>query len=189
MRSSIRFAAAALAALYWGLGPAAAEQSTRKIEKTALCADPACKKGAAAYRPWELKLQVPAKLGQCTTYRTTPFFAVILTRNLPDTAELDCAAMPKSRQARAGERERLKAANAFVGPQTYFLRMLCTGQGANVEYSIEGETGMLKNFLAVYTGTIRSAAEGMVGVVKAKYPQAELVSMTARIENGDDRCK
>lgn len=167
--------------------PALAEQA-RKIEKTALCANAQCKKGAAAYRPWELKLQVPAKLGQCTTYRTTPFFAIVLTRDVPDTAEADCEDLPKERAAKAGEALRLKAVPAFRG-RAVFARMLCTGYGVNVQYTVEGESGMLKNFLAVQAGNDRAAAERLLATAKARYPKAEIASMTAYLETGDDRCK
>lgn len=96
------------------VSPASAEQA-RKIEKTAICADAQCKRGAAAYRPWELKLQVPAALGICTTYRTTPFLAVVLTRDMPDTSEDDCDDLLKGRDAKVIDAMRQKAVPAFRG--------------------------------------------------------------------------
>jgi len=188
MRSTSRFCIAILPALFLKFDPAPAQQSARKIEKIALCPDQSCKKGAAAYRPWELKLRLPAKLGQCTTYRTTPFFAVVLARNLPDTSEADCDALPKDRAARAGEAERLKAAAALEG-RIVFLRMLCVGFGDHVEYGIEGETGMLKNFMAAFAGHDRAEAEKFLALAKTRYPAAALVSITARVENGDATCR
>jgi hypothetical protein len=179
--------AASLPLLAIAFTPAVAEMQ-RKIEKTALCANAECKKGAAAYRPWELKLQVPAKIGQCTTYRTTPFLAIVLTRDVPDTAEADCDDLPKERAASAAKALRLKAMGAFRG-RAVFARMLCTGYGANVQYTVEGETGMLKNFVAVHAGNDRAAAERLLATAKARYPKAEIASMTAYLETGDDRCK
>ncbi len=179
--------AASLPLVAIAFAPASAEQ-VRKIEKTALCANTQCKKGAAAYWPWELKLQVPAKLGQCTTYRTTPFLAIVLTRDVPDTAEADCDDLPKERAAKAGEAARHKAAASFRG-RAVFARMLCTGYGANVQYTVEGETGMLNNFVAVHAGNDRAAAERLLATAKARYSKAEIASMTAYLETGDDRCK
>jgi hypothetical protein len=178
--------AASLPLVAIAFAPAAAEMQ-RKIEKTALCANAPCKKGATAFRPWELKLQVPAKLGQCTTYRTTPFLAIVLTRDVPDTAEADCDDLPKERAAKAAEAIRQKAVPAFRG-RAVFARMLCTGYGANVQYTVEGETGMLKNFMAVHGGNDRAAAERLLATAKMRYSKAELASMTAYIETGDDRC-
>ncbi len=179
--------AASLPLVAIAFAPAGAE-TQRQILKTALCHDQSCKKGAAAYRPWELKLQVPAKLGQCTTYRTTPFLAIVLTRDVPDTAEADCDDLPKERAAKAGETARQKAAAPFPG-RAVFARMLCTGYGANVQYTVEGESGMLKNFMAVHAGNDRAAAERLLATAKARYPKAEIASMTAYLEIGDDRCK
>jgi hypothetical protein len=187
MRTKYLVRAAACAALFAASAPAGAEMQ-RQIVKTALCHDHSCKKGAAAYRPWELKLQVPAKLGQCTIYRTTPFLAVVLTRDVPDTAEADCGDLPKERAAKAGEAARQQAAASFRGRAVY-SRMLCTGYGADVQYTVEGESGMLKNFMAVHAGNDRAAAERLLATAKARYPKAELASMTAYLETGDERCK
>ena len=178
--------AAALAALLL-VSPAFAE-TPRKIEKTAVCANAACTKGAAAYRPWELKLKVPAKLGRCTTYRTTPFLAVVLTRDVPDTAEDDCDDLPKGRDAKAIEALRQQAVPAFRG-RAVFARTLCTGYGSYVQYDAEGETSPLRNFVAVYAGGDRAAAERLLTTAKRRYPKAEIASMTAYIDTGDESCK
>jgi hypothetical protein len=177
------FAGLALAALSASAG---AQEIPRKIEKTALCADQSCKKGVAEYRPWELQLSLPPMLAQCTTYRTTPFFAVILTRNIPDTSELDCDEVQKDRGADRGEQARQKALGLFPG-HTVFLRMLCVSFGDYVEYSIPGE-GMMRNFLAVYARD-RATAERIHYAARRFYPVPRIVSMTARVEHGDDRCK
>jgi hypothetical protein len=166
--------------------PAGAQEIPRKIEKTALCSDQNCKKGAAEYRPWELKLSLPPTLGQCTTYRTTPFFAVILTRNIPDTAELDCDEVQKDRGADRGEQARQKALGIFPG-HTVFLRMLCVSFGDYVQYSIPGE-GMMRNFLAVYARD-RATAERIAYGARRFYPVPQIVSMTARVAHGDDKCQ
>lgn len=169
------------------VSPASAEQA-RKIEKTAVCADAQCKRGAAAYRPWELKLQVPATLGICTTYRTTPFFAVVLTRDMPDTSEDDCDDLPKGRDAKVIDAMRQKAVPAFRG-RPVFARALCTGYGPYVQYDAEGERSPLRNFVAVHAGSDRAAAERLLGAAKRRYSKAEIVSMTAYIDTGDERCQ
>jgi hypothetical protein len=153
-----------------------------------VCADANCKKGAAAYQSWELRLQVPAQLGKCTTYRTTPFLAVLLTRALPDTADYDCDEVAGEDEAKAGEAARQKAMASFA-PRTVFLRMLCVGYAPTVEYAIEGETGMLRNFMAVHAGTDRAEAERLLGIAKQSFPGAAIVSMTARIESADESCR
>jgi hypothetical protein len=159
-----------------------------KIEKTAICADANCKKGAAAYQPWELKLAVPAQLGKCTTYRTTPFLGILLTRDLPDTADYDCDEVADGDEAKAGEAARQKAMAPFA-PRTVFLRMLCVGYTPTVDYTIEGETGMLRNLMAIHAGTDRAEAERLLGVAKQSFPGAAIVSMTARIESADESCR
>lgn len=178
---------AALSVLAVIAAPAAAQQT--RIEKTAICLDGKCKKGAAAYPAWELPLKLPAKLGTCTIYRSTPFFAVVLTRDVPDTAEADCDEIGRDKQAITGEALRQKAAATLKG-RTVFARMLCVGFASTVQYTVEGETGVLKNFLAVYAGmNNRAAAETLLAEAKAHYPQAAIASMTARVESGDARCK
>jgi hypothetical protein len=187
MRLWFTACAAALPLVSLAPAPAAAE-TTMKIEKTAICADSNCKKGAAAYHPWELKLAVPAALGKCTIYRTTPFLAILLTRDLPDTGDYDCDEVADGDEAKAGEAARQKAMAPFA-PRTVFLRMLCVGYTPTVEYSIEGETGMLRNFMAVHAGTDRAEAEVLLGVAKQSFPGAAIVSMTARIESADESCR
>ena len=184
--TTLRFLAAL--AGFASLAVPAAAQQTRTIEKTAICLDGKCKKGAVAFHAWELALKLPAKLGKCAVYRSTPFFAVILTRDVPDTAELDCDEMPRAKEAVSGEALRQKAAAALKG-RTVFARMMCVGFALNVQYTVEGETGMLKNFLAAYAGMNRTMADTSLGEAKAHYPQAEIVSMTARVESGDAGCK
>jgi hypothetical protein len=180
-------ALAVLPLLPLALAPAAA-QIKMKIEKTAICADASCKKGSVAYQPWELKLSVPAQLGKCTIYRTTPFLAILLTRDLPDTADYDCDEVAEEDEAKAGEAARRKVLPAFA-PRTVFLRMLCVGYAPTVEYTIEGETGMLRNFMAVHAGTDRGEAERLLGIAKQSFPGAAIVTMTARIESADESCR
>ena len=48
---------------------------------------------------------------------------------------------------------------------------------------------MLENFLAVYAGMNRAAAEALLALAKPEYPQARIASMTARVEAGDASCK
>ena len=180
-------ALAGLVAFAFLAAPVAAQQM-RTIEKTAICLDGKCKKGAAAYHPWELPLKLPAKLSKCAVYRSTAFIAVILTRDVPDTAELDCDEMPRAKEAIAGEALRQKATAVLKG-RTVFARMMCVGFAPNVQYTVEGETGMLKNFLAAYAGTNRAMADMLLGEAKAHYTRAEIVSMTARVETGDAGCK
>lgn len=187
MNVVVKGIAAGLPLLAVAFAPAAAEMQ-RKIEKTAVCANAACKNGGSANRPWELKLQVPAKLGKGTIYRTTPFFAVLLTRDVPDTAEDDCEDMPKGRIAKAIEGMRQKTLPAFPG-RTVFARTLCIGYGPHVQYDAEGEMSPLRNFVAVYAGGDRAAAERLLGMAKARYPKAVLVSMTAYVDTGDDGCE
>ena len=184
MRLLISAVAATAPLLLLALAPAAAEMKM-KIEKTAICSDANCKKGAVAYQPWELKLSVPAQLGKCTTYRSTPF---LLTRDLPDTGDLDCDELAGEDEAKAGEAARQKVVAAF-GPRTVFLRMLCVGYAPMVEYTIEGETGMLRNFMAVHAGADRAEAERALGAAKRSFPGAAIVSMTARIESADESCR
>ena len=187
MRSLTSAVAANLPLLLLTLAPVAAEM-TMKIEKTALCPDANCKKGAIAYQPWELKLSVPAQLGKCTTYRSTPFFAILLTRDLPDTGDLDCDELAGEDEAKAGEVARQKVITAF-SPRTVFLRMLCVGYAPVVEYTIEGETGMLRNFMAVHAGTDRAEAARVLAIAKQSFPGAAIASMTARIESADESCR
>ena len=176
-----------IAGLALAAAGAAAQEMPRKIEKTALCFDQACKKGEAEFRPWELKLSLPKTLAQCTTYRTTPFFAVVLTRNIPETAEYDCDDLPKERAADRGEMARQKALGIFPG-HTIFLRMMCVSFGDYVQYSVAGEGGMQRNFLAVYARD-RATADRIQYAARRFYPVPAVVSMTARIEHGDDKCQ
>jgi hypothetical protein len=187
MRTFALLVGFAFAANGVALAPATAE-TQMKIEKTAVCADANCKKGAVAYRPWELKLAVPAQLGKCTIYRSTPFLAILLTRDLPDTADFDCDEVAEEDEAKAGERARQKVMASFA-PRTVFLRMLCVGYAPTVEYSIEGETGTLRNFMAVHAGTDRAEAERLLAIAKQNFAGAAIVSMTARIESADESCR
>ena len=186
MRSTLMGCAATVSPLLFAIFPSAAQQAERQIVKTALCADQSCTKGSADCRPWELKRALPKSLAQCTTYRTTPFFAVILTRNVPDTSELDCDGLPKEYAAERGEAARKKAEALFKG-RAVFLRMLCVSYGNYVEYAIAGES-LLNNFLAVHAGPDRAAAKRLLGLARRHYPAPSIVSMTARLENGDAAC-
>ncbi len=185
MHLSLRLGAA-LCLIVVAPAPAAAQQE-RKIEKTALCLNQICKKGGAEFRPWELKLALPPKLAQCTTYRTTPFLAVILTRNVPETGDLNCDELPNEYAAERGERARKRAQSIFAG-HTVFLRMMCVRFGDYVEYAIEGEGAARRNFLAVYARD-RATAQRIAAAARRFYPVPHIVSMTAWVERGDETCR
>jgi hypothetical protein len=111
-----------------------------------------------------------------------------LTRELPDTGDLDCDELTGEDEAKAGEAARQKVIAAF-SPRTVFLRMLCVGYAPMVEYTVEGETGMLRNFMAVHAGTDRAEAERVLAIAKQSFPGAAIASMTARIESADETCR
>ena len=166
----------------FGDGLAAVALPTPQSAAAEVCSDPAanCDHKRKHFDEWELPFKMPAKLTPNKTYRSAPFYAVMLkTFEIDD----DCDG---GEYVIAVEKERKKVQKTQA-TRKVFAEYQCPNMGA-VGYDFEGrmdakrETVLMGNFIAVYAGTTRDEADKLLATVKAKYPDAVVKKMTANFE-------
>lgn len=148
----------------------------------AVCADPAnpCNHKEKTFDAWELSFKMPAKLQPNRPYKSAAFYAVILkTYEMGD----DCDG-GEYIEAVETERKELQSAHS---ERKVFAGFQCPNMAA-VDYDFDGKWNANKesiavgNFLAIYAGATKTAAENLVDELKTKYPEAAIKQMTASYE-------
>lgn len=148
----------------------------------AICPNPAkpCKHKEKEFAEWELSFKMPAKLKGNTTYKSAPFYAVILkTYSMDD----DCDG---GEFIEAAEKDRKKE-QAMQLERKVFASYMCPNMDA-VNYDFAGrmdakkERVILDNFIAIYAGATQQEADMTLQSMKSEYPKAVLKRMTAMYE-------
>ncbi len=148
----------------------------------AVCPDPAkpCHHKAKRFDDWELSFRMPAKMAANKTYKSAPFYAVIL-KTYPMGEDCDggefIEAAEADRKREQGNQLERKVFGSYECPNM-----------AAVSYEFDGrwdakkENVAIGNFIAIYVGTDKIEAEEAFRFLKSEYPKAQLKQMTASYE-------
>lgn len=148
----------------------------------AVCPNPAapCNHRQKKFDVWELSFKLPARIVDNKTYKSAPFYAVMLkTFNIDD----DCDG---GEYYISLERERKKV-QAMQPERKVFASYMCPNMSA-VDYDFAGKMNaagdsvVIQNFIAVYGGTTQAEAETLRRSLSAKYPKAVVKKMNATWE-------
>jgi hypothetical protein len=153
----------------------------RTLVQQEVCPDPKrpCNSKAKQFAPYEISFQLPGKLTRGKTYKSIPFYAVLIKT----FAEETCDAADHTVSI---ERERQRIQLAYPANKV-FAAYSCPNLDA-VDYSFAGRTDssgervLIMTFIAVYAGKTEADARQFLGYVKTVYPQATLKLMTASYE-------
>lgn len=149
-------------------------------QTNAVCPDPAkpCHHKSKKFDEWELSFKMPVRLAANKTYKSVPFYAVILKQY--DYVE-DCDG---GEFVIAEEADRKRVQKMFPDKKV-FVDYQCPNMGP-VDYDFEGrrdsEQILISNFIAVYAGADKASADAILAKVKAKYPDAMIKKMTVAYE-------
>ena len=157
---------------------------TPAAQANAVCPDPAkpCKNKTIGFDDWALSFKLPAKPLANKTYRSAPFYAVLLkTYTLGDNEDCDGGEFITALE---DERKTLQRENP---DRKVFASYECPNMGAT-DYDFPGkmdakkEREAITNFIAIYAGATKEDAESLLPKFKAKYPNAAVKPMTATAE-------
>ena len=148
----------------------------------AVCPDPSkpCHHKEKHFDDWELSFRMPAKMAVNKTYRSAPFYAVMLKTYASDD---DCDG---GEFIIAIEAERTRLQTSEPGKKV-FASYECPNMGA-VDYEFDGkwdakkETALIGNFLAIYAGETKEDGDQLLKKLTSKYPDAVIKRMTAGYE-------
>lgn len=157
------------------------ERSTEQ-QANAVCPipDKPCKHKEKEFAEWELSFRLPAKIIPNKTYKSAPFYAVMLKTY---ESEEDCDG---GEFIEALETERKEVQNLQLDRKV-FAAYRCPNMDA-VNYDFEGrwdkakEMELIGNFIAVYAGTTAEEAEVLRRSMRDEYPQAVVKRMTVNWE-------
>lgn len=159
-----------------------ANSESAKQQGNAVCPDPAkpCHHKQKKFDVWEMSFKLPARIVDNKSYKSAPFYAVMLkTINIDD----DCDG---GEYYKALESERKKV-QATQPQRKVFASYACPNMGA-VDYDFagkidaSGDNVLIQNFIAVYGGTTQTEAETLRRTLSAKYPKAVVKKMNATWE-------
>lgn len=148
-----------------------------------VCANPSvpCQSTSGKFGPHDLPFSLPANLKWLNNYYSATFYAVILKSKqaVPDP---DGPAGPAKCSNYFSERERLEAQSVFPKQKVFASRFGCGSPGVgytNVNYNF--------NFLAVYAGETKAAANSFLAQLKAsgKFPGSNIRKMQVVLDYGD----
>jgi hypothetical protein len=147
-----------------------------------VCPNPGkpCNHKDKEFADWELSFKMPVKLQPNKSYKSAPFYAIILKRY--EESE-DCDG---NEFIEAAERDR-KDEQAKQPERKVFASYGCPNTDA-VVYDFEGRTDakkdnvLIDDFIAIYAGETKEAGEALLQSMKSKYPKATLKQMTAIYE-------
>ena len=146
--------------------------------ENSVCPEPnqPCDHADKKFENWELSFRLPEKIVAYKSYRSAPFYAVILKKQPGGCGELDVD--PRV------EEERIKIQSEFPSRKV-FSENSCPNWSA-VDYEFEGRRAgggggiVYSDYIAVYAGATDGEARELLGRLQQKYPQAEIKQMTAQ---------
>jgi hypothetical protein len=146
----------------------------------AVCPDPAkpCHHKSKRFDDWELSFKLPDKLTPNKTFKSAPFYALILKEY--DEVE-DCDGGDHI----IAEVEEGKQLQKLYRGRKVFVSHDCPNLSA-VDYEFPGRRDSehpISNFLAIYAGDTKAEADALLAELKGKYPKAVVKHMTATYED------
>ena len=147
----------------------------------ALCPDPTapCHSRARKFAAFELPFRLPSVLRKGMTYKSAPFYAVIIKTYAEESCDADD-------HTASIEQERLRIQQDYP-TRKVFGSYSCPNMDA-VDYDFpgkldaSGERVVLMTYLAVYAGATELEAETFAAELRKLYPAAMLKRMTASYE-------
>jgi hypothetical protein len=154
------------------------EKESSAAAENSVCPEPnhPCNHADKKFEDWELSFRLPEKIVAYKTYRSAPFYAVILKKLPGGCGELDVD--PRV------EEERIKIQSEFPSRKV-FSENSCPNWSA-VDYEFEGRRAdagggiVYSDYIAVYAGATDGEAREALAAMREKYPQAEIKQMTAQ---------
>jgi len=146
----------------------------------AVCPDPKkpCHHAEKEFDDWELSFRLPAKIKANKTYKSAPFYAVILKKYDEGCDELDVNPIV--------EPERLRIQKKYP-TRKVFAEYSCPNMNA-VGYDFAGkmdaagERFLYMDYIAIYAGTTLNEANQLLEKLRGEFPNAEVKKMTANWE-------
>lgn len=142
-----------------------------------VCPDPKkpCRHREKNFDEWELPFHLPAKIKPNVTYKSIPFYAVIIKKYEEGCGELDLNS--------AVEPERLRV-QKLLPTRKVFAEYSCPNMDA-VGYDFAGKMDksrqrfLYMDYIAVYAGKSLDEANRLFDELRKKFPKAEVKKMTA----------
>lgn len=149
-----------------------------KNEDNFVCPEPRlpCHHPLKQFDDWELSFRLPAKIVSNKTYRSAPFYAIIL-KKLPDgCGDLDVDPWV--------ERERIKIQKEFPARKVFAENSCANLSAVGYEFAgkRDGEHVFYTDYIAVYAGVTEDEARELLDSIVEGYPEAEIKRMTATYE-------
>ena len=149
----------------------------------AACPDPKnpCHHKDKTFDDWELSFRLPGRIKPNTTYKSAPFYAIILKeyKNIDPESECDGGEYTESIE---GERKRIQSVQLT---RKVFADHQCPNMAA-VGYDFpgrsDGEQLLVANFVAIYAGDTQDEADVLLNELRAEFPRAVVKRMTASYE-------
>ncbi len=166
-----------------GKTEAAASASATPLPKpksklaNAVCPNPAkpCKNKNKEFAEWEMSFGLSAKIKPNSSYKSAPFYAIIL--KVFKASDDDCDGGEYTEKI---EKERLSVQKSYP-TRKVFADHMCPNMDA-VDYDFPGrrnkENVLIYNFIAVYAGETQEEANALLAEVRAKFPKAVVKRMT-----------
>ena len=152
----------------------------------ATCPDPKnpCHHKDKTFDDWELSFHLPSRIKPNTTYKSAPFYAVILKeyKDLNEDSECDGGEYTESIER---ERKRIQSSHPT---RKVFADQNCPNMSA-VGYDFpgrsDGENVLISNFIAIYAGDTEDEANALLAELRSSFPQAVVKRMTVNYEQID----
>ena len=151
-----------------------------KIADNFVCPEPnlPCNHKQKQFETWELSFRLPVKIVSNKSYKSAPFYAIILKTYLEGCSELDID--PKV------EEERIEIQKLFPSRKVFSQNSCANLSAVNYEFAGKrdksGERDLYMDFTAVYAGVTEAEGREIFDLIRGDYPQAELKKMTAVYE-------
>jgi hypothetical protein len=174
MKSFILFPLAAAMLL---TDPMTTQLSAQKAQSGLdVCPNPSrpCRSADKTFAPYELSFRLPAHLKPNRSYRSVPFYGVVVKRRR--SASTDCDG---GEFTIAVERERIKA-QALFPTRKVFSSPQCPDMSA-LSYIIDGQPNT-QVFTAIYAGKTRFTAQSVLDKARKRFPVAKMHRMQVVFE-------
>lgn len=145
-----------------------------------ICPDPAapCKGATLPFTKYDMQFHLPAKLKPNLTYKSEPFYAVILKTY----DEIECNDEDISTSV---EKERIRLQTEFLGRKVFAFYDCPNMDGIGYEFPGAVDTkgnALITTFIAVYAGKSEGEANDFFVYVKTTHDSVQLKRMTASYE-------